>query len=195
MIGRLKGVLWEKSAARIVIDVQGIGYDVHIPLSSFLKLGKTGEPVDLRIYTHMTDNSISLYGFFSEEERDLFLKLIGISGIGPKIGLNILSGIEVSDLEEAIRSSDIARISLVPGIGKKTAMRIALELHEKLGKKEVLPDVKTIKVKEDLISALLNLGFRRSEVEKTVVVVLRECGTDTEFETLLRESLKLHSRL
>ncbi|MBU1337758.1 MAG: Holliday junction branch migration protein RuvA [Acidobacteria bacterium] len=195
MIGRLKGVLWEKSAARIVIDVQGIGYDVHIPLSSFLKLGKTGEPVDLRIYTHMTDNSISLYGFFSEEERDLFLKLIGISGIGPKIGLNILSGIEVSDLEEAIRSSDIARISLVPGIGKKTAMRIALELHEKLGKKDVLPDVKTIKVKEDLISALLNLGFRRSEVEKTVVVVLRECGTDTEFETLLRESLKLHSRL
>lgn len=195
MIGRLKGVLWEKSAARIVIDVQGIGYDVHIPLSSFLKLGKTGEPVDLRIYTHMTDNSISLYGFFSEEERDLFLKLIGISGIGPKIGLNILSGIEVSDLEEAIRSSDIARISLVPGIGKKTAMRIALELHEKLGKKDVLPDVKTIKVKEDLISALLNLGFRRSEVEKTVVVVLRECGTDTEFEKLLRESLKLHSRL
>ena len=195
MIGRLKGVLWEKSAARIVIDVQGIGYDVHIPLSSFLKLGKTGEPVDLRIYTHMTDNSISLYGFFSEEERDLFLKLIGISGIGPKIGLNILSGIEVSDLEEAIRSSDIARISLVPGIGKKTAMRIALELHEKLGKKDVLPDLKTIKVKEDLISALLNLGFRRSEVEKTVVVVLRECGTDTEFETLLRESLKLHSRL
>ena len=195
MIGRLKGVLWEKSAARIVIDVQGIGYDVHIPLSSFLKLGKTGEPVDLRIYTHMTDNSISLYGFFSEEERDLFLKLIGISGIGPKIGLNILSGIEVSDLEEAIRKSEIARISLVPGIGKKTAMRIALELHEKLGKKDVLPDLKTIKVKEDLISALLNLGFRRSEVEKTVVVVLRECGTDTEFETLLRESLKLHSRL
>ncbi|MBU4255051.1 MAG: Holliday junction branch migration protein RuvA [Acidobacteria bacterium] len=195
MIGRLKGVLWEKSAARIVIDVQGIGYDVHIPLSSFLKLGKTGEPVDLRIYTHMTDNSISLYGFFSEEERDLFLKLIGISGIGPKIGLNILSGIEVSDLEEAIRSSDIVRISLVPGIGEKTAMRIALELHEKLGKKDVLPDVKTIKVKEDLISALLNLGFRRSEVEKTVVVVLRECGTDTEFEKLLRESLKLHSRL
>ncbi|MBU1187018.1 MAG: Holliday junction branch migration protein RuvA, partial [Acidobacteria bacterium] len=92
-------------------------------------------------------------------------------------------------------SSDIARISLVPGIGKKTAMRIALELHEKLGKKDVLPDVKTIKVKEDLISALLNLGFRRSEVEKTVVVVLRECGTDTEFEKLLRESLKLHSRL
>ncbi|MCJ7679589.1 MAG: Holliday junction branch migration protein RuvA, partial [Candidatus Aminicenantes bacterium] len=78
MIGRLKGLLWEKSAARIVIDVSGVGYDVHIPLSSFLKLGRTGEPIDLRIYTHMTDNSISLYGFFSEEERGLFLKLIGI---------------------------------------------------------------------------------------------------------------------
>jgi len=195
MIGRLKGLLWEKSAARIVIDVSGVGYDVHIPLSSFLKLGRTGEPIDLRIYTHMTDNSISLYGFSLEEERDLFLKLIGISGIGPKIGLNILSGIEASDLEEAIRNSDIARISMVPGIGKKTAMRIALELHEKLGKKGEVLDLKTIKVKEDLISALLNLGFKRSEVEQTVVAVLRECGTDTEFETLLREGLKLLSRL
>jgi len=195
MIGRLRGILWEKSADRIVIDVQGVGYDVHIPLSTFLKLAKTGDDIDIFIYTHMTDNSFSLFGFFTEEERDLFLKLIGISGIGPKIGLNILSGIGASDLEEAIRNSDITRISLVPGIGKKTAMRIALELHEKLGKKEEVPDLKTIKVKEDLVSALLNLGFRRSEVEKAVGAALRDYGTDAEFETLLRESLKLLSRL
>ena len=187
--------MWEKSADRIVIDVQGVGYDVHIPLSTFLKLAKTGDDIDIFIYTHMTDNSFSLFGFFTEEERDLFLKLIGISGIGPKIGLNILSGIGASDLEEAIRNSDITRISLVPGIGKKTAMRIALELHEKLGKKEEVPDLKTIKVKEDLVSALLNLGFRRSEVEKAVGAALRDYGTDAEFETLLRESLKLLSRL
>ena len=129
-------------------------------------------------------------GFLTEEEKELFLKLISISGIGPKIALNILSGIEVSDLEEAIRRSDVARISLVPGIGKKTAMRIALELQEKLGEKEKVLKIQGWKEREDLISALINLGFKRKEIEPAVEETLKASDKEAEFEPLLRECLK-----
>ena len=136
MIAYLKGNLIKKSTNQAIIDVGGVGYCVWIPLSTYLKLGILNETMELFIYTHLTDNSLSLYGFSTEEEREIFLKLISISGIGPKLALNILSGIEASDLEDAIRKSDVARISLIPGIGKKTALRIAVELQEKLEKKE-----------------------------------------------------------
>ena len=195
MIAYLKGILIEKNPNHVILDVGGVGYGIHIPLSTYLKLGRTGDAAELRIHTHTTDNSLSLYGFDSEEEKDLFLKLISISGIGPKIGLNILSGIEASDLEDAIRKNDVARISLVPGIGKKTALRIALELQEKLEKKEEVLDVRTIKEQEDLISALMNLGFRRGEVEKTVSLTMQNNPTDTDFETLLRECLSQLARI
>ena len=189
MIAYLKGILTDKNPSHAILDVGGVGYGVHIPLSTYLKLGRIEEEVELRIHTHMTDNSISLFGFNSEEEKDLFLKLISISGIGPKIGLNILSGIGVSDLEDAIRRNDVARISLVPGIGKKTALRIALELQEKLEEKEEILDAQTLREKEDLVSALMNLGFRRGEVEKTVSQTIQKSPADTDFEILLRECL------
>jgi Holliday junction DNA helicase RuvA len=138
---------------------------------------------------------MSLYGFSSEAEKETFLKLISISGIGPKIALNILSGIEVSDLEEAIRNSDIARISLVPGIGKKTAMRIALELQEKLIEKEKVLQAGMYRERDDLLSALINMGFKRKEVEKIVDATIREFKDEAEFEALLRESLRRLAKL
>lgn len=190
MIGYLKGNLIQKSPNQVVLDIGGVGYCAWIPLSTYFELGDIEECVELFIYTHMTDNSLSLYGFSTEKERAIFMKLIGISGIGPKLALNILSGIGVSDLEEAIRQSDVARISLIPGIGKKTALRIALELQEKLEKKEKILQAKGFQEREDLISALMNLGFKRKEVEKIVDETIKTFTVEAGFEQLLRESLK-----
>lgn len=179
----------------MILDIGGVGYRASIPLSTYLKLGDVNDVEELHIYTHVTDSSLALYGFYSEKEKSLFLKLINISGIGPKIALNILSGIESSDLEDAIRRSDVARISLIPGIGKKTAMRIALELQEKLDLKEKVLETQSIKEKEDLISALMNLGFKRREVEKIVDECLQTFSSDAGFDMLLRESLKKLAKL
>lgn len=195
MIAYLKGILIQKSTNQVILDVGGVGYRAWIPLSTYLKLGSVDEPVELFIYTHLTDNSLSLYGFSSEEEKEIFLKLISISGIGPKLALNILSGIEASDLEDAIKRSDVARISLIPGIGKKTALRIAVELQEKLEMKEKVLEAEGLQEKEDLVSALMNLGFKRREVEKVVEDTLKAHSPKTDFETLLRESLKKMAKL
>lgn len=195
MIAFLKGKLIDKKPDKVVLDVQGVGYCAGVPLSTYLNLGEIGSTTSLFIHTHVTDSALSLFGFFTEGERDIFLKLISISGIGPKIALNILSGIEVSDLEDAIRRADVVRLSLVPGIGKKTAMRIAMELQEKLSLKEKLLEVTASKEKEDVISALMNMGFKRKEVEKIVDDTIKTLSLDAGFETLLREGLKRLARL
>jgi len=195
MIGYLKGNLIQKSPNQIVLDIGGVGYCVWVPLSTYFELGDLDDKVELFVYTHLTDNSLSLYGFSTEKEKDIFLKLIGISGIGPKLALNILSGIGVSDLEEAIRQSDVVRISLIPGIGKKTALRIALELQEKLEKKEIILKAKGFQEREDLISALMNLGFKRKEVEKIVDETINKLTVEAGFEHLIRESLKKLAKL
>jgi Holliday junction DNA helicase RuvA len=190
MIAYLKGQLIQKTPQSVVVDISGVGYCASIPLSTYFKLGEENSPVELHIYTHLTDNSLALFGFSTREEKDLFLKLINISGIGPKLALNVLSGIGPAELEEAVRRSDIARITLIPGIGKKTAMRIALELQEKMvGKgKTVLPKIP--REREDLISALMNMGFRRKEVEEVVDQTIRSLTPEAGLEQLLRESLK-----
>jgi Holliday junction DNA helicase RuvA len=195
MIAYLKGKLIQKTTSQVILDIGGVGYRASIPLSTYLKLGDIDEIGELHIYTHVTDSSLALYGFYSEKEKNLFLKLISISGIGPKIALNILSGIESSDLEDAIRQSDVVRISLIPGIGKKTAMRIALELQEKLELKEKVLGTPSFQEKEDLISALMNLGFKRREVEKIVEKCLQTFSLDVGFDKLLRESLKQLAKL
>ncbi|MCK4556984.1 MAG: Holliday junction branch migration protein RuvA [Candidatus Aminicenantes bacterium] len=195
MIAYLKGNLIKKSTNQAILDVGGVGYRVWIPLSTYLKLGNLNETMELFIYTHLTDNSLSLYGFSTEEEREIFLKLISISGIGPKLALNILSGIEASDLEDAIRKSDVARISLIPGIGKKTALRIAVELQEKLEKKERALAASGFEEKEDLISALMNLGFKRKEVETVVDEAIKSLSLEAGFEKLLRDSLRRMAKL
>lgn len=189
MIAHLKGTLIRKTPNQVVIDIGGVGYCAAIPLSTFFMLGEVDGPVELFIHTHLTDNALSLYGFASAEERDTFLKLIGISGIGPKLAMNILSGIGPAELEDAIRRADVARISLVPGIGKKTALRITMELQDELEKKERVLAAKDSPEKEDLISALMNLGFRRKEIERTVDKVVASTAKDAGFEKMLRDCL------
>jgi len=190
MIAYLKGTIFQKRPNQVIIDINGVGYCAAIPLTTYFKLGEVGQPAELLIHTHLTENALSLFGFITKEERDLFLKLIGISGIGPKLAMNILSGIEAAELEDAIKKSDVGRISMIPGIGKKTALRITMELQDKIEKKEKLLAVKGSQEKEDLVSALLNLGFRRKEVERVVDDTLRHYSEEAGFEKLLRECLK-----
>jgi Holliday junction DNA helicase RuvA len=190
MIAYLKGTLIHKTPGHAVIETGGVGYAAAIPVSSFASLGEIGETVELFIHTHLSDDALALYGFASQDEKSMFLKLIGISGIGPKLAMNILSGISPGDLEEAIRSSDLARISLVPGIGKKTALRITMELQDKLEKKEKLLAAKASPEKEDLLSALLNMGFRQKEAERAVDQTIAASKPGTDFEKLLRDCLR-----
>jgi Holliday junction DNA helicase RuvA len=190
MIAYLKGTLIHKTPGHVVVETGGVGYAAAIPVSSYVRLGETGGTVELFIHTHLTDDALSLFGFVAREEKDMFLKLIGISGIGPKLAMNILSGIAPADLEEAVRSGDVARISLVPGIGKKTALRITMELQDKLEKKEKLLSAKSSPEKEDLLSALQNMGFRRKEAERAVDQTVAANKPGAGFEKLLRECLK-----
>jgi Holliday junction DNA helicase RuvA len=195
MIAYLKGQIIQKTPNQVILDIGGVGYCASIPLSTYFKLGEEKSLCELHIYTHLTDSALALYGFWTIEEKDVFLMLIGISGIGPKLALNVLSGIGPAELEEAVEKSDVARITLIPGIGKKLAMRIALELQEKMGKKERVLPTKSSKEKEDLISALLNLGFRRKEVEGIVDQTLRSLKPEAGIEKLLRECLKKLARV
>jgi Holliday junction DNA helicase RuvA len=195
MIGYLKGILIQKTPQQVVIDVDGVGYCVHIPLSTYFKLSEVKEPVELFIYTHLSDSALALYGFSTEEERELFTKLISISGIGPKLALNVLSGMEPDELKQAIQESNVARIARIPGIGKKTALRIAMELQEKLEKKEKLLSSRAAREREDLISALVNLGFRRREVEGVVDEAIRHLTPEAGFEKLLRECLRRMAKI
>jgi Holliday junction DNA helicase RuvA len=190
MIAYLKGTLIHTTPGQVVIETGGVGYSAAVPVSSYVRLGEAGATVELFIHTHLTDDSLALFGFVTREEKDMFLKLIGISGIGPRLALNILSGIAPADLEEAVRSGDVTRISLVPGIGKKTALRITMELQDKLEKKEKLLAAKSSPEKEDLISALLNMGFRRKEVDRAVDQTLAAHKPGADFEKLLRDCLK-----
>ena len=190
MIAYLKGTLIHKTPGHVVVETGGVGYAAAIPVSSFASLGEIGETVELFIHTHVAEDALALYGFASQDEKAMFLKLIGISGIGPKLAMNVLSGISPGDLAEAIRSSDLARISLVPGIGKKTALRITMELQDKLEKKEKLLTAKASPEKEDLLSALLNMGFRQKEAERAVDQTIAANKPGTEFEKLHRDCLK-----
>lgn len=190
MIAYLKGTLIHKTPGHVVVETGGVGYAAAIPVSSFVRLGEVGGTVELLVHTHVTDDAIALFGFLSQDEKDMFLRLIGISGIGPKLAMNVLSGIAPDDLADAVRASDVARISLVPGIGKKTALRITMELQDKLDKKEKLLASKGSAEKEDLLSALQNMGFRRKEAERAADQTLAAHKPGTEFEKLLRDCLR-----
>jgi Holliday junction DNA helicase RuvA len=190
MIAYLKGTLIHNTPGHVVIEAGGVGYAAAVPVSSFASLGEIGGTVEIYVHTHLSDDALALYGFLTTEEKAMFLKLIGISGIGPKLAMNILSGIAPGDLEEAIRSGDLARISLVPGIGKKTALRITMELQDKLEQKERLLAAKGTPEKEDLLSALQNMGFRRKEAERAVDQTLAANKPGAEFEKLLRDCLR-----
>ena len=196
MIAWLKGTIVRKQPHQVVVDVGGVGYCAAIPLTTYFEIGEVGRPVELLIHTHLTDSALALYGFKTEDERDLFLKLISVSGIGPKLAMNVLSGMNAVELVDAIQKSDIGRITAIPGIGKKTALRIAMELQDKLEKREKLLADRDSPEREDLVSALVNLGFRRKEAEGVVDATLRAHKDEPpDFEKPLRECLKKMARV
>jgi Holliday junction DNA helicase RuvA len=195
MIARLSGLLAEKSPSRIVVDVAGVGYDVLVPLSTFYVLGEPGTAVTLRIHTHVREDVIALYGFVTRLEQDLFERLIAISGVGPKLALAVLSGIEPAELIRAIRTQDVARMTRIPGIGRKTAERIGLELKDRLPPDLTVagpspsPSTAADQLRDDLLSALVNLGYQRPVAEKAVEKAL-QAQPDARFETALKDVLR-----
>ena len=194
MIAYLSGALLEKHLQRLIVDVNGVGYDVLVPLSTMYVIGEPGSKVALRVYTHVREDALQLFGFATPLEQALFERLISVSGIGPKLALAVLSGIEPAELSRAIRSSDIARLTRIPGVGKKTAERLVVELKDRLPKADTVEPAPAgaegDDVRDDLLSALENLGYPRNSVEKTVDKVLRS-AEDRTFEPLLRATLKL----
>ena len=195
MIAHLTGRILEKHPNRIVIDVNGVGYDVAVPLSTFYGLGEPGSEIALRIHTHVREDALALYGFASALERDLFERLIGISGIGPKLALAVLSGMEPLDLIRAIERSDLARLTGIPGVGKKTSERIVLELKDRLPRAQVVavaadrlaPEPPMLR--DDVLSALVNLGYHRPLAEKAVAAAIA-ATPDGGFERTLKQALR-----
>jgi Holliday junction DNA helicase RuvA len=198
MIALLRGVLLEKHPNQAVVEAGGVGYDVTIPVSTFTRLPETGAEVRLRIYTHVREDTLALYGFLTQDEKALFEKLIGVSGIGPTLAVKVLSGLAAVDLIRAIRAGEVERLVRVPGVGKKTAERMVLELRDKLpaasGEEpgpEGGPEVAALSaIDHDVLSALLNLGCPRPHAEAAVRKA-KAGGVPSDFETLFRRALEL----
>jgi Holliday junction DNA helicase RuvA len=197
VIAYLRGRILDKQPNRLIVDVNGIGYDVAVPLSTYYGLGETGSDTTLRIHTHVREDALALYGFATRLEQDLFERLIGVSGIGPKLALSVLSGIEPRELIQAIERADLARLTAIPGVGKKTGERIVLELKDRLprAREEAaasgVPDSPALK--DDVLSALINLGYHRPLAEKAVATVLKAVP-DGDFERTLKQALRELSR-
>lgn len=196
MIAHLSGTLLEKHVQRLVVNVGGVGYDVQVPLSTFYGIGDPGSTVSLRVHTHVREDAIQLFGFGTALELSLFQRLIAVNGIGPKVALSVLSGIEPGDLVRAIRQSDVGRLTSIPGVGKKTAERIVVELKDRLPKSEAAETVDATEgadLRSDVLSALANLGYHRAAADKAIDGVMRKSDATT-FDALLREVLKALSR-
>ena len=195
MIARIEGTLAEKVPGRLIVNVHGVGYDVQVPLSTFYVVGDPGASVALRVHTHVREDVLALYGFATSLEQELFERLIAISGIGPKLALSVLSGIEPPDLVRAIKSQDVARLTQIPGVGKKTAERIGLELKDRLphsmqaAADATKPAAPEDQLRADLVSALLNLGYQRVPAEKAIEKELAQ-SANPRFEDALRAVLR-----
>lgn len=198
MIARLTGTLLEKAPNAVVVDVAGVGYRVTIPLSTYYRLGEPGSRVELHVHTHVREDTLALFGFGSAEERDIFGRLIGIGGVGPKTAIAVLSGLEIGDLIAAARERDAGRLASIPGIGRKTAERILLDLADRLETFEAAsvpagaPGSDALR--RDLVSALVNLGYNPRVASDAAGRALRGSGPGAGFDGLLRESLKMLSR-
>lgn len=201
MIAFLTGTLLAKQATSVIVDVGGVGYEVAIPISTFYELEEPGSRVQLRIYTHVREDALQLFGFKTSRERELFTRLISVSGIGPKLGITLLSGMSAEEMIAAIRNNNLSRLTLIPGVGRKTAERLVVELRDKIGSlspgvedeagtqtepSEVMAEDA---VHQDALSALVNLGYQRSAAEKAITFALSEGGENT-VEALLRRSLR-----
>ena len=207
MIAHLSGTLLSKHATSVILDVGGVGYEVNIPLSTFYDLGDIGATVQLRIYTHVREDALQLFGFKTARERELFLRIISVSGIGPKLGITLMSGMSADEMIESIRTNNLARLTLIPGIGRKTAERLVIELREKmaaLATGGVEDDTQRVQtgpaptsedgVRSDALSALVNLGYQRSSAEKAIEAVMRETS-ELSVESVLRSSLRKLARI
>jgi Holliday junction DNA helicase RuvA len=204
MIAHLNGTLLAKQATSVILDVGGVGYEVTIPLSTFYELEDAGANanVQLRIYTHVREDTLQLYGFKTARERELFMRLISVSGIGPKLGITMLSGMSADEIIASIRTNNLARLTSIPGVGKKTAERLVIELRDKITtlsspalEEEFaaqtgaggLPTEDAMR--DDALSALLNFGYQKSAAEKAITTAMQE-GGDISVELILRRSLR-----
>jgi len=196
MIAFLRGRVIDKHPNRLIVDVQGVGYEVHVPLSTYYEVGEEGAEVSLRVHTHVREDALQLYGFLSVLEQQVFERLIGISGIGPKLAVAVLSGIGPAELVGAVERGDIARLTAIPGVGRKTAERIVLELRDRLQQLAVVPSAAGVgttvpadRLRDDLISALLNLGYHRPLAERAADSTLTS-SDDLTFERALKRALR-----
>lgn len=200
MIAYLKGKLFAKQANSVIVETNGVGYEVIIPLSTFYELGDEGTEVELRIYTHVREDTLQLFGFKTERERELYLKLISVQGIGAKSGVAMLSGMSADEIVDSIRTDNIVRLTAIPGVGRKTAERLIIELRDKIadlftgaerqagpGGQAGAPADETY---EDALSALTNLGYNRAAADKALKQTVKE-GTEMSVQKLLRRSLQI----
>lgn len=194
MIAHLRGTLLATSPGRVIVDCNGVGYDVTVSMNTFTELPESGKEISLFVYTNVREDQIALFGFRQAEEKALFEKLISVSGIGPKLAINILGGMNIRDLVGTIRGADAAKLTHMPGVGKKTAERIVLELKDKLAEFGVTPAAPRLKhrLEEDVLSALVNLGYQQAAAEQVLDKLAPADGQS--FEQLFRAALSQLAR-
>ncbi len=206
MIAHLSGILLSKQPNSVIVDVGGVGYELIIPVSTFYELEETGANTQLRVYTHVREEALQLYGFKTTRERELFLQIISVSGIGPKIAITLLSGMGANEIIASIRTNNLARLTSIPGVGRKTAERLVVELRDKItalsspaleeefsGEPGQRAGTSADAMRDDALSALLNLGYQKTAAEKAIKAAIDE-GGDLSVELILRRSLRSLSR-
>jgi Holliday junction DNA helicase RuvA len=194
MIAHLRGRLIAKHPNQAIVEAAGVGYDVVITVPTFTELGNIGAEVAMHVHTHVREDAIALFGFLHPEEKQLFEKLLSVSGIGPKLAVTILSGMAAAEMVGAIRGTDVAKLTKIPGIGRKTAERMVLELRDKLKDFGLVPAAPpTSPIEQDVLSALTNLGYQRPLAEKAVATVTAN-GKAQEFDAMFRDALGLLSK-
>src|SRR5436305_12050175 len=192
MIAHLRGRILEKNPSHVILEAAGVGYEVTISVPSFSGLPAEGAELSLYIHTHVREDTLALYGFLRREEKQLFERLIGVSGIGPKLAITVLSGIAADALVSALRSNDLTALTRIPGVGKKTAERMVLELRDKLEGMAAAPTAPPIGgMEEDVVSALVNLGYQRSPAEQAVKRAANGAGANASFEQLFRQTMSM----
>ena len=197
MIAHIQGRLHFKSPENLIVDVDGIGYQVHVPLTTFYELPDIGNTVALHIHTHVREDALQLYGFQAQEEKALFIRLMGVAGIGPRLAVNILSGISPAELAECLGQGDLARLISIPGVGRKTAERIMVEMRDKLpalaADRDIVLSVKSAAdeaVMTDAVSALVNLGYKKGVAQRAIDGARQRLEGEINLESLLKESLR-----
>ena len=192
MIAHLRGRILEKHPSHLILEAAGVGYQVTISVPSFSGLPSEGAEVSLYIHTHVREDTLALYGFLRREEKQLFERLIGVSGIGPKLAITVLSGIAADALVTALRGNDITALTRIPGVGKKTAERMMLELRDKLEGLAAAPaPAPAMRVEEDVVSALVNLGYQRTPAEHAAKRAVETAGDGASFEQIFRQTMAL----